>query len=722
MFTLVVLLETVSILLSVVIVVSLSMEKPSKKQQLLLLASIASGVNGIGYLLELTAKTADSAIAAIKIEYLGLILLVPVMCIFYAWCCGYELKPKIRIAMICVAMLIYSVIITFDQHTFFYTDYYFDTTSAIPHMMVEKAPFYYIYHIYALLYMAVQIGISASYYRKHKTQESLGILKAACAYFIPFGAVVLGMSGLTGGFDLVPPAQQLAAIVMYCMVKQYRIFDSMQVARDDIIDNLLEGVLVINENKQLLFMNGVAGELFPDLHKAELVPETIKKLIENSKKTVDAGERKVEIHVIPFYDKHLLKGYIVWLFDKTDEHTYTQQLIYLKEQAEQANKAKSVFLANMSHEIRTPMNAIMGMTDIMLRDELPNNVQENTLSIRSAGESLLHVINDILDFSKIESGKMELVKVDYNLKELIHTIVSLMGTKVKEKNLELVVEVEESLPSELHGDEMRIRQILINLLGNAVKFTQEGCITLRMWGEKTGAQVILHASVEDTGSGIKKENLAGLFNSYERVDLVKNRTTEGTGLGLAICKRLVEAMGGTITVESEYGKGSIFSFHVVQKIVNLQPIGVWSDAKEKQDNTIKQSGFVAPELKVLVVDDTKINLRVATGLLKTLEIVADTAESGRECLNKLKDKKYDIIFMDHMMPEMDGIETVNEIRGMGDAYYKEVPIVALTANAVNGAKEMFLAAGFQDFVSKPIDMEELSNCILKYAENKVILR
>ena len=315
---------------------------------------------------------------------------------------------------------------------------------------------------------------------------------------------------------------------------------------------------------------------------------------------------------------------------------------------------------------------------------------------------------------------MEIIPTDYRVADMIHGIESLMSVRIKEQQLELIIETQEELPSVLYGDEMRIRQILINLLNNAVKFTSEGYVKLRVWCENKEGQFRLYASVEDSGCGIRKENLSGLFNSYERVDLVKNRTIEGTGLGLAICKKLVENMGGAISVESSYGKGSRFTFYILQEVINPEPVGPWEKTGIQRNRKENGKRFRAPEAKLLVVDDTKINLKVAVGLLKTLEIQADTAVSGQECLEKMKENRYDIIFMDHMMPEMDGVETTKKIREMEGVYYQDVPVIALTANAVNGAKEMFLESGFQDFVSKPIDMDELCGCIIKYAGDKII--
>ncbi len=722
MYDFLVVLQIIGVFISCGVVAFIVSEKPSKPQQYLLLAGLVSLLDGIGYYNELTAKSEEAAILAIKIEYIGLITMVPLMFLFMARCCDYEMNKIVRSFVFAFPPAFLFLVTALDKHPYFYKSYYFDTQPPIPHIVSEKTPFYYLYLIYTCLMLVMQMRMSVRYYLKYRSKDGLGILRLNAAYIIPFLAIIVGMTGKLKGYDPVPISQQIASMWMIIMVRKYRIFDSAQMAKDTILDSITEGFFVIDTNKKLLFCNETATRMFPKLGEKERAQEQINKLITHNKDTITVDEQKIEIHITPFYDHHILKGYTTWLFDKTDEYAYTQRLIELKEQAEQANQAKSVFLANMSHEIRTPMNAIIGMAEIMLRDELPDTVRDNTVNIQKAGQSLLKIINDILDFSKIETGKMELVSVRYEVSVLVHNIVSLIGGRMKEKKLEFIVEVDKDIPSELYGDEMRIRQILINLLNNALKFTEQGYVKLKMWREDLDGQMLLYASVEDSGSGIKEENIAGLFNSYERVDLVKNRTIEGTGLGLAICKSLVESMGGKISVESCYGKGSTFSFYVIQKIVNPEPVGAWEKNNVKTKNRKIQAPFLAPEVQVLVVDDTKINLKVACGLLKTIQITADTAESGMECLEKMKEKEYDMIFMDHMMPEMDGIETTKKIREMGGEYFQNVPVIALTANAVNGAKERFLNSGFQDFISKPIDMEQLCDCIKKYAKNKIILQ
>lgn len=381
-------------------------------------------------------------------------------------------------------------------------------------------------------------------------------------------------------------------------------------------------------------------------------------------------------------------------------------------EAERANDSKMLFLANMSHEIRTPMNAICGMAELNLREELSETVRENTENIQNSGRILLAIVNDILDYSKMESGKMEIFPVTYSLSHLIKDTISMMQIRLEDKAVDLRYEIDDSIPDILIGDEVRVRQILFNLLSNAIKFTDNGYILLKVESEKAEENSIyLNISVSDSGIGIRKEDLEKLFVSFQQIDTHKSHAREGTGLGLAICKELVTLMNGSINVESSFGVGSKFSFSIKQKVSDKKERLVYSE-RQKDNTDLK---LTVTNSKVLVVDDNAVNLKVAEGLLKTFGLVVDTCKSGRECLSILNDHQdYDMIFLDHMMPELDGIETLNLIRANKQEYFQKVPIVALTANVLSGVREMFIEEGFDDYVPKPIDMVWMNTILRKY--------
>ena len=407
---------------------------------------------------------------------------------------------------------------------------------------------------------------------------------------------------------------------------------------------------------------------------------------------------------------------IVYVYDLTRDEEMMESL-------KKANKAKSDFLSNMSHEIRTPINAIIGMNEMILRESDDENIIEYSNSIRSSSQSLLSIINDVLDISKIESGKMEIVESEYELSSLVVDCYNMINERVKGKNLTLHVDCGEDNPVLLYGDISHIRQVILNLLTNAVKYTEEGDIYFRIKGEKQDKKWLLRIIIEDTGIGIAKENIDKLFIKFERFDLQKNRNIEGTGLGLNIVKSFVELMDGTITVESEYGKGSSFTVCIPQGIVDPTPIGKINIGSVAADTSVRKHeyDFIAPTAKILAVDDVPVNLNVFVNLIKNYKMQVDTVSSGQECLSLTAKKKYDIIFMDHMMPEMDGIETLLKIKADENNPNKDTTVIMLTANALIGMKEMYLEKGFTDYLTKPIMPQKLEKMINIYLpDNKKV--
>ncbi|MBQ7066310.1 MAG: response regulator [Lachnospiraceae bacterium] len=390
-----------------------------------------------------------------------------------------------------------------------------------------------------------------------------------------------------------------------------------------------------------------------------------------------------------------------------------------KEDAENANKAKSQFLTRMSHEIRTPINAVLGMNEMILRESMEPETRKYAHDIKGSAKALLSLINEILDYSKIESGKIEIIPDNYEISSMFHDLYNMMSIRANDKGIDLKFDIDPNIPCEYYGDDIRIRQVLVNLLTNGLKYTIEGTVTMSVTGKIEGENAILHYSVKDTGIGIKEEDLGKLFVQFERIEESRNRNIEGTGLGMNICAQLLRLMGSDLKVESEYGKGSEFYFDIVQKVTNFEPLGDFHKRIFSTDTEYEcDKNYVAEDAKVLVVDDNEINRKVFRNLLKRNQIKVYEAESGEECLAILERQKFDIIFLDYMMPIMDGVETLHEIKDRD--LCGDTPVIMLTANAIVGAREEFLNEGFDDYLTKPIAPDKLDMIVLNYLSKDLV--
>ncbi len=391
--------------------------------------------------------------------------------------------------------------------------------------------------------------------------------------------------------------------------------------------------------------------------------------------------------------------------------------------ARKASRARDIFLANMSHEIRTPINTMLGLNELILRESQDETIRGYALDIKQAGTVLLSLVSDILDFSKLQSGKMELAEGTYDISSLLNDLINSVSIPLRKKKLRLSLDIASDIPYKLSGDEVHLRQIIGNLLSNAVKYTQTGTVTLHLgWEDQGNEKLLLKIAVEDTGVGVKEKDIKRIFETFNRLDMEAGRSEEGTGLGLAVTHQLVDMMGGKLEVKSEYGRGSIFSFAIPQKIINRAPLG---DFQEQYDKSVRNSisyreKFIAPLAKILVVDDNAMNLAVAQDLLRKTKLQIDVASSGGECLEMLKRKEYHLICMDHMMPVMDGVQTLHAIRELEDNPSRNIPVIALTANAVVGAREFYLDAGFEDYLSKPIEPDKLEDMLIQYLPKELV--
>ncbi len=697
-------------------------EKISENQKYLGLISISSFVFFLGCFFENLSTTEGELILSVKLQYIGSAYIFTFLLLLIMHSCNIKVFTFPVIVLVLVDTLMLAIIMFFEYNGLFMVDYYIKKSGEVYELVYTPQNLMIFWHIYHLGLLIASLIITIRNQITHKTKNSKFIV------FLPLLFLVFWLCAALEEFQVHPYAKYsefsliVALIIVAYIIFRYRIFDTLQIAKEDVVQNIDEGFFVIDIGKNLLFANDVALEILPELKLPNQQSRIINQIYRSNKKVIHLGRKQYGISVVPFYDRNTLKGYNLWLFDKTEEQEYNKRLLELKEQAEEANKAKTMFLANMSHEIRTPMNAIMGTTEMILRENTSEAVENHANSIKNAGNILISIINDILDFSKIESGKMNVNDVNYKPGFLIKDITDSIKEKLEEKGIMFEIHVKDTLPKVLHGDETHVRQVFTNILTNAVKYTQRGYVAMNVDWELQNGLALIRVSVEDSGCGISEEHMKTLFNSFERADMIKNRTIEGTGLGLAITKRLIENMGGSISVKSTYGEGSVFSFYFYQGIVDYAPTGDFNVLTELEEEELKSNNesFIAPMAKVLAVDDNVTNIKVIQGILSMYQIRVDTATSGQECLEKLKKNHYHMILMDQMMPIMDGIETTRKIREIPDKDIRNIPVIALTANAIRGAREMFLENGFQDYISKPMDITILEKILRKYLPTEFI--
>lgn len=708
----------------------------------LFLACVSSLVSNLGYLFELGAGSEEAYLTALKLSYMGRAWIVFSFFLFAAKMCRITIPGIVKGFLVFVHTGICISVLTIGYNSLYYTDYRFVIDEGFPLFIHSNG---YVHDLFMLMngvLCILALGWIIRAYRREKDRKAgqrfFMLIMAFGVQILFFLLEVTGIAGISGVYDLTMPGSLVGTLFMLIGILRFNLLGTREIARDFAIDRISEAIIATDNAGRIRYYNETAATVYPQLQAFYSTgsdraayhagPEdgalrrinTPYDIIASINDAVSKGETLAVDGRIYSPEKNELMyqgenyGSLYTLVDDTDQYHYMEELKKQKEIADSANESKSRFLAGMSHEIRTPINAVLGMDEMILRESDDKNIRDYAANIMSAGRTLLALINDILDLSKVEEGRMEIIPVQYDLSSLIGDVVNMIRGRAEKKGLDFILKANEHTPRILVGDEIRIRQCIMNLMTNAVKYTEDGGVTLEIsYMEKDHEHILLCFTVSDTGIGMKEEDMKDLFSPYKRIEEKRNRAVEGTGLGMSITGQLLGLMGSELEVKSEYGRGSVFSFTIEQGVARWEELGELSDRYDSGSASQHEyhEMFHAPDARILVVDDTEMNIIVIESLLKRTQIGIDSAMSGEEAINLSTKYRYDMIFIDHMMPDMDGIETLRYIRQSG--MNTETPAVALTANAVSGAREMYLNAGFTDYLSKPVDGTLLEKMLLQ---------
>lgn len=831
-FAIIILIQAFGIIIPILGITALLRKEQTKTSTYLMLANIGCLITNGCYLLLLTTNSVEAALLVYKIQYMG-------SGIFYFFFLMF-IASYLKISFPTFIKYFYALILTLSLYFFWSGNFQKLAFEHLKFMQLVEHGFLSVqvklgvinniqYAITCSILSALMIySLRRLILAKIKSdRHNLGRLIGA--EFIILASIIC-MLFYKLPFDIIPLSASLSVFAIIVSVIQGDFFSIAEYGRDWIFDNIDNAFIIVDNAYGYIDSNAYARNLFPELKKLESrepICKEIRELFFLVEPVFELNDRLYEVRVTKLINEDELEGRCLILVDVTQKHQLLEELVIEKENAQEANRAKSRFMSNMSHEIRTPMNAIVGMSEVLMRSDLPPQEQGYLQNIKNSGEALLSIINDILDFSKIESGKLEIVEDYYEPSSMLSDLSMICLNRIGNKPIELIFDIDENMPQRLYGDALRLRQVMINFMNNAIKFTEKGYVSLSIKILSiTENEVEFNVCVSDTGQGIKEEDLSKLFESFNQVDTKKNRNKEGTGLGLAISKQLVELMNGTVGVSSVYGEGSSFYFTIKQTIKNpskacelkldkkIEDVKVGSllsnsllkdqlialchknhlhyteysleDSPEVdylfidtetyalikstldtltqntkifliqnpmdeniwdtrisvlnkplysisfanalngeitayESKSTNYMNFTAPQARILIVDDNEMNLKVAKSLLKPLNMHIETAENGKEAIALIESKKYDLVFMDHMMPIMDGIEATKELRSRENEYFQTLPIIALSANAIVEAKNTFKEVGMNDFVAKPIEVKQICKIIRKWLPKNYII-
>lgn len=710
-------------------VLAAGIQKSNRLSKLMLIVAFLCLIENAAYLMEIQADSISAVLLIMKLRYIGVAFIDT---FFLLFCMRYTHKkiPKHLVGvMLVVDILVMISAWTSQYHSLFYRDIYYVTAGSLTYLHRVYGPVIYFNSVYETVQIFACAYLALKGWREAKDEKYRRSCKMLFfCVLLPFVVVPIRLSGLDRGYELIPSLTAVGMILFFSSAMVQDMFDIARVAHNNIFENMHEPIIIVDGNYGFVEANIKAKKLFPSLadqRQGQLLTETklLSYLRTGIANKMYLGDQVYDVHIDQIYEEDVLMGYSILLMDLTDEERQMKRIQSLVTAANEANQAKSDFIASMSHELRTPINSIMGMNEMILREAKDPQILQYGKDVESAANMLLSLVNDILDSSKLSTGKLNILPVHYDLGNMISDLYQMLSPHAKKKNLTFQVVVDPTLPRAYIGDDIRIRQVLINLLTNAIKYTAQGSVTFYVESVQTtdSSDLGVRFSIKDTGNGIKPEKIPQIYERFNRVEETAVRHIEGSGLGLSISSSLLQLMGSKLDVWSQEGVGSDFSFVLYQPVADPTPIGEF--AQMVAQNVAYEefaSGFVAPKAKILLVDDNEMNRRVFVELLKESRIQITEADSGAECLRLTKEHAYDLIFLDHMMPEMDGIETRRNMLSDEGNLCRQVPIVMLTANVTAGAREKYLAEGFCDFLPKPILYDQLEKMLLTYLPKDLV--
>ncbi|MDD6157658.1 MAG: histidine kinase N-terminal 7TM domain-containing protein [Lachnospiraceae bacterium] len=731
MYHILLIVQYISILFLLIEAAYIFAKSRTKLHMYLFFNCAATLVNNTGYLMEMLAESEEAYLRAVQMSYLGRVWIPFSLFLFVMTLCKVKIDRKVYWGLGAIHGATYLLVLTTEWQNLYYSSRKYVTEGLFPYIETGNGPWHHAYTGLLLFYIVFGLYKLIRCVIKEKNQVSRWRLTYVVIAIVAESlCFLINATGITKNYDITVLGYSIGTIFMYVAIFRYGLLDTLQLAKEYVVDEVSEAIFAVNNEGEIEYCNKPAKAVFDVWKKDALsVVAAFERAIEKDE-PIEIGDRIYSPEVQQLSQNGSPQGKVYVLVDDTDHYHYMRELQEQKEIAEAANASKSAFLSVVSHEIRTPMNAVVGMTDLLLREpESLNSKQEKYLkNIKNSGAALVMIVNDILDQSKIEAGKMEIVEDAYELRPMAEDVKMIIENRIGSKPIHLIYEIEDDVPQYLVGDSLRIRQILINLMNNAVKFTEEGYVKLGIsCVEEEIGRRLLRFSVRDSGQGIRPEDLHKLGNAFTQVDTKKNHSKEGTGLGLSISRDFISMMGGQLCVQSEYGKGSEFYFTIWQGVAS--GIEVTSASGVSKQAWQEEEQFRAPDARILIVDDTPLNLMITEELLAPIGMTVDTASSGEKAIELVGKNEYHAIFMDYMMPYMDGVEATTKIRAMAvgqtdesrSDYFRSVPIIALSGDDSELTKEKFLRAGIDDFTEKPVEIKRLKKLLIKWLPKQLIV-